>query len=90
MEHYYSEEPVSPLNLRRIRAVLRGMEIEFYTGSGVFSIKRVDKGSEVLIDYSTIMGNTKILDLGCGYGAVGIAIAKAFQGKSRRLFFGYD
>ncbi len=78
MQHYYSENQESKLKLRKIKANLRNTNLEFYTGSGVFSIKRVDKGTEILINYSIIKDNWRILDLGCGYGAIGITIAKAF------------
>ena len=74
MEHYYSQHPMSPLNLRRIRAILRKVEFNFYTGSGVFSIKRVDKGTEVLINFSRIEDGWSVLDFGCGCGAVGVAV----------------
>lgn len=76
-EHYYSEEQKSEIKLRKIRAVLRGNEIELWTGAGTFSPKRIDKGSELLANESIIKNGWRILDLGCGYGAVGIAAAKA-------------
>ncbi len=77
MTHYYSAKQESPLRLKMISSVLRGKEIEFYTGSGVFSKDKIDDGSYVLIENAIIKKNWKILDLGCGYGAVGISIAKS-------------
>lgn len=87
-EHYYSKNPSSEMKIKKIKAILRGNELEFYTASGTFSLSSVDKGSEILINYCDIdeTGKEKynknigkrILDLGCGYGPVGIAIAKAF------------
>lgn len=53
----------------------RGRSFIFLTASGVFSKDRVDKGTEVLIDSITeeIIGHSRsLLDLGCGYGVVGI------------------
>ena len=44
MSHYYSEKQTSILKLSKIKAELRCGTFEFYTGSGVFSIGRVDKG----------------------------------------------
>lgn len=76
-EHYYSEEQTSDLNQRKIRARLRGTELEFWTGTGIFSKKKVDKGSEILANKCIISENWRVLDLGCGYGAVGIAVAKS-------------
>lgn len=75
-EHYYSEDQTSELSLRKIRSRLRGNELEFWTGAGVFSGKKVDKGSELLANDSIIKDNSRVLDLGCGYGPVGIAVAK--------------
>ena len=78
MPHYYSEEQTSPLRLEKIKAVLRGKSFEFWSGSGVFSKKKVDNGTRVLVENCIIKDNWKILDLGCGYGVVGVVIAKIF------------
>ncbi len=77
-QHYYSEKQESPLNLKKMRAVLRGVNLELFTASGIFSAKRVDNGAALLANESLIKDSWKILDLGCGYGPVGIAVAKAF------------
>lgn len=78
MPHYYSEEQTSPLRLEKIKAVLRGKSFEFCSGSGVFSKKKVDNGTRVLVENCIIKDDWKILDLGCGYGVVGVVIAKIF------------
>ncbi len=74
MEHYFTESPKSELKIKKIKSVLRNREIEYYTASGLFSMKKVDKGSELLIKKSLIKENSKILDLGCGYGIIGISL----------------
>ncbi len=76
--HYFSEKQESALRKKRISVFLRGNRLEFYTGSGVFSRKRIDNGTELLINSALIEDALKILDFGCGYGAVGIAVAKAY------------
>lgn len=77
-QHYYTEKPTSELNLRKIKAILRQKEFEFYTGSGVFSPKRVDPATELLINKAIVQEKDKVLDLCTGYGPVGIAIKKLF------------
>ncbi|RLF20501.1 MAG: 16S rRNA methyltransferase [Thermoprotei archaeon] len=76
MSHYYSEEPISRLRLQKIRAILRGYEFEFYTASGVFSVGRIDKGTQLLVENMIVKDGWRILDLGCGYGVIGIVAAK--------------
>ncbi len=66
------------MRLKTIKAMLRGNELFFTTSSGTFSKSGIDRGTEILIGHSEIASGQKILDLGCGYGPVGIAIAKAF------------
>lgn len=79
MAHYYSEYQDSELKLKKIKSLLRDKSFEFYTGSGVFSKDKVDKGSALLINSCIIKKKWRVLDLGSGYGAVGIAIARIFS-----------
>ncbi|MBI2148870.1 class I SAM-dependent methyltransferase [Candidatus Woesearchaeota archaeon] len=76
MEHYFTKSPKSELKIKKLKAILRKKEIEFYTASGLFSINQVDKGSELLINKCLIENNWKILDLGCGYGIIGLSLLK--------------
>ena len=76
MEHYFSENQSSPFNVKKISFSFAGRKFYFYTAPGVFSRTRVDKGSAFLIKTATIGENWKVLDLGCGYGPVGILIKK--------------
>ncbi len=78
MPHYYSENQTSPLRLEKLNSVLRGRLFEFYSGSGVFSKKKVDNGTRVLVENCIVEDGWKVLDLGCGYGVVGVVIAKIF------------
>jgi len=75
-EHYYSEHPKGEARYGLIRTCLRGKTFEFVTASSVFSIKRIDLGTHVLIEAMQLPENGCVLDIGCGYGAVGIAAAK--------------
>lgn len=81
-DHYFSKEPQSEAKFGTIHACLRGQRFEFTTASGVFSIKRVDLGTQILIENMVLPEQGGVLDVGCGYGAVGIAAAK-FNPKLR-------
>lgn len=54
------------------------MTFEFVTASSVFSKKRVDTGTRLLIESMNLPDHGTILDVGCGYGAVGIAAASLY------------
>ncbi|MCK4235440.1 class I SAM-dependent methyltransferase [candidate division WOR-3 bacterium] len=55
---------------------LRGFEFIFHSTWGLFSPRRVDEGSKLLINHMEIANDDDCLDLGCGYGAIGLAMAK--------------
>jgi 16S rRNA (guanine1207-N2)-methyltransferase len=74
-EHYFSSAPKCEDRFGIVRANLRGRTFEFLTSSSVFSKKRVDLGTHVLIDAMVLPPKGLVLDIGCGYGAVGIAAA---------------
>ncbi|MCW3999751.1 MAG: methyltransferase [Candidatus Bathyarchaeota archaeon] len=74
-EHYFSAEPKCTDRFGIVHASLRGRSFEFLTSSSVFSKKRVDLGTRVLIEAMELPAEGTVLDIGCGYGAVGIAAA---------------
>ena len=80
MDHYYSAKPTSESDRQIIKTAIGGYELELITDSGVFSKHKVDTGSAVLIEASqkSEFPTGKILDLGCGYGTIGLTIAKTF------------
>lgn len=55
---------------------IRGVTVEFEVVPGLFSYKEVDEGTKLLIEYAEIPQEGVVLDLGCGYGAIGVALAK--------------
>jgi 16S rRNA (guanine1207-N2)-methyltransferase len=75
LNHYFVEHPKSKIKLGMIRTYLCEKPFEFLTASGVFSKKRVDLGTRLLVESMILPKSGCILDLGCGYGAVGIAAA---------------
>ena len=54
----------------------RGQKFNFITDNGVFSKKEVDFGSSLLLQTVTLDDGDRVLDVGCGYGVIGLVIAK--------------
>ena len=63
-----------------MRCRLRGLEFEFFTSSGVFSYRRIDNGTRLLVESMVLPGEGRVLDVGCGYGPVGIVAARLAPG----------
>ncbi|MGG3161682.1 class I SAM-dependent methyltransferase [Geobacillus stearothermophilus] len=81
-EHYYSAAPTSERNPQTWTFTLRGHEFRFTTDSGVFSKRGVDFGTQLLIETfeePEVAGD--LLDVGCGYGPIGLALAKSFPNR---------
>lgn len=76
MVHYYDEEQTSAFIPFLIPIHTKKDAFKIYSASGVFSIKKLDKGSETLINYAQPPKEGTLLDLGCGYGVVGFAIKR--------------
>ena len=76
MSHYFSEKQESALQPKEFSYSIHGNTFSFITGSGVFSKDHVDKGTHVLVKYMQLPSSGKVLDLGCGYGVVGIVAAR--------------
>lgn len=55
---------------------LRGHPLKFQSTWGLFSPREVDEGSRLLLDYIDLAPNADCFDLGCGYGVLGITLAK--------------
>ncbi|PZE19149.1 class I SAM-dependent methyltransferase [Paenibacillus xerothermodurans] len=81
-EHYYSQTPTMAHDVHIIEETLRGRKYKFATDAGVFSKKGVDYGSKALIHAMEISRDASVLDVGCGYGPIGLAAAVlASEGK---------
>ena len=74
-EHYFTAHPKSKPKYGIIRTNLRGRPFEFLTSSGVFSKRRVDLGTRLLVESMILPDEGCVLDVGCGYGAVGVTAA---------------
>jgi 16S rRNA (guanine1207-N2)-methyltransferase len=74
-EHYFAALPKSKAKFGLVHTSLRDKSFEFLTASSVFSKKRVDIGTRLLIEAMVLPEAGYVLDVGCGYGAIGIAAA---------------
>lgn len=82
MDHYFSPRPAVASRPREVRAQLRGRRWTFLTDRGVFARGGIDPGSRLLIETMRIFPSDEVLDLGCGYGPLGLAAAAlASQGR---------
>ena len=73
---YFSEQPPGTEVRRAVTARVWGRELKLITGSGVFAADGLDRGTAVLLRASPIpIGRPRILDLGCGYGPIALAVA---------------
>ncbi len=76
MPHYYSEDQKSALRLDKITIKLKTITFEVYSASGVFSKRKLDRGTDVFLHNLIIKDGWRVLDIGCGNGIVGIALKK--------------
>lgn len=78
-EHYFTENPTAASRPCFAQYTVNGQVLRFKTDAGVFSRGVVDRGSRVLFEaLPQLCGD--VLDLGCGYGFLGLAIARANPG----------
>ena len=75
-DHYYTRDPQSLSNPVSCAWTYRGIPLVFQTDAGVFSKGEVDTGTRLLLEAlpETMAGD--VLDLGCGWGVIGISIAR--------------
>lgn len=83
-EHYYSHKPDVVSNPKFWDFTLKGRTFRFKSDNGVFSKKEVDFGSRLLVESFNLNEAVEgdILDVGCGYGPIGISIAAAYPERT--------
>lgn len=79
-DHYYTQDPQSEHRYAPCDYTYRGCELHFTTDAGVFSRGEVDFGTDVLLNALPEKLAGRVLDLGCGWGAVGVSIGKKWPG----------
>ena len=75
--HYFVSDPSLPEKRRRIGVELRGRHVAVVTAAGVFSPGDLDKGTAALLRTVPDPQGTDLLDIGCGWGPITIALAQA-------------
>ena len=82
LEHYFTSNENLKSELRTIKYSYKTQEFNFTSDNGVFSKNEIDYGSELLV--KSIINNINnvnlnILDVGCGYGYMGITLSKVLE-----------
>ena len=83
MEHYFTNNENLKSEFRSVKYVYKDTPFIFTSDLGVFSKDRVDYGSKLLLEniLKIERPNKKILDVGCGYGFIGIVLAKVLDSE---------
>lgn len=79
-DHYYSVNPNSEHDYWEIKARALGCEAQFTTDAGVFSRDGLDRGTEVMLEALQDLSGKRVLDLGCGWGPVGVFLGLKYPG----------
>ncbi|MEH7334728.1 class I SAM-dependent methyltransferase [Neobacillus drentensis] len=81
-EHYYSRTQKVESDPKYWDFSLRNHNFRFKTDNGVFSKREVDFGSRLLIEsFEMPAVEGFVLDVGCGYGPIGLSLAKTYQDR---------
>jgi 16S rRNA (guanine1207-N2)-methyltransferase len=78
-DHYFSADPSVPFAREPVRCRVWGLDLDLVSGSGVYSRGRLDIGTSVLFRETEPPAPGRVLDLGTGYGVIGLAVAAAWR-----------
>jgi 16S rRNA (guanine1207-N2)-methyltransferase len=74
-DHYFTAEPASPAERRRLDVTLAGHRVSVQTAPGVFCPDRLDVGTAVLLEHAPPPPAAgAVLDLGCGWGPIALTL----------------
>ncbi len=76
-QQYFAERPLARSRRRQLRFLYRGELLTFVVDTGVFAARGLDPGTALLIESLAVRPTDRVLDLGCGWGAVGVAASRS-------------
>lgn len=79
---YFAENPDAEHDIHELNVQLLGQNMTFLTDAGVFSKKMIDYGSQTLLKCLDFHKQESVLDVGCGYGTLGLTLIKAKEVKA--------
>ena len=83
MSHYYTNDPTLDHDEIIIKTTLRETMLSLTSDIGVFSRRGIDYGSRLLIESITLDSSIiRVVDMGCGYGPIGLFLAAIYPEKS--------
>lgn len=79
MNHYYTDNQNLPSNEQEKIINIKNTTLKILTDNGVFAKKGLDYGTKTLLENIKVKENSKILDLGCGVGPIGLYLKKTYN-----------
>jgi 16S rRNA (guanine1207-N2)-methyltransferase len=81
-EQYFTEKPQSASDKKSFHYKFKSLRFSFVSDNGVFSKDGIEFGTELLLESLEIRNHTSLLDMGCGYGPIGIILSRVYEGLS--------
>lgn len=78
MSHYFINDENLKSNIKKVNYSFKGIDFNFSTDTGIFSYGETDDASKILITNIPELSGS-MLDLGCGYGFIGICLSKVYN-----------
>lgn len=79
MGHYFLNDNNIESNVKKLKYTFKGQVLELETDRGIFCKDHIDFGTNILLNsLPDFDGDLKLIDVGCGYGLIGLCIARAY------------
>jgi 16S rRNA (guanine1207-N2)-methyltransferase len=75
MPAWFNEPGIAPDTWHELEIIITGKTIGLHTLPGVFAYNKLDGGTQILLENMEVPPQTRVLDVGCGYGVLGLAAA---------------